>query len=323
MEENRKQIRLDIPLDITYRPLDKRFFDADTTSKDISTGGIRMVANQELDPSSDIGLQVHMPDNDEPIVAEAAIVWRRQILNQKNNYKERYEFGLKFVEISGFDRSRIAKFINTRLYIQRHSENIPSKNIVSLKLKEKSEVISLIKENINAVEKGLRIIDEQIDTNNNTIIDLLGIDVSGQLVILHIKTSDKQLFIEEILKNYDWAHENIALLHRIYGKDVDIKQDPRIIIIGDLFSESFRRYVSYINVNSIKFSTYQGLEINGDKALLIGPIDDNTSHQISIKKKSAENHVAIQEEETQIDPEEISDANEEHKKIIRWLWKKR
>lgn len=114
MDEKRRYVRLDTRLKITYAVL-KKGEDASLKSetKDIGGGGIRIFLQEPLPLQTFLKLDIHLPEDPQPIHCVGKIVWVEEfsVLRDEEKEKDRFEAGISFTEINPKDRNRIIKYV--------------------------------------------------------------------------------------------------------------------------------------------------------------------------------------------------------------------
>ncbi|MBU0759951.1 MAG: PilZ domain-containing protein [Candidatus Omnitrophica bacterium] len=324
MNEKRKSVRLNLPTKVESRLLKENSITASSClGTDISAGGMRLRVKRRIEALSPLGLRVYLPDEWQPILVEGEIAWFRAIADrEEGDLQGDYEAGVRFSEISGFDRSRIVRLVTMEMERQRSCDTSPLSRITRVELEDKEEMLLLVKKGIGTIEQGLRIIDEKINLKEGGMLDLLGLDSSGQLVIIKLTIEENESMLIEALKHYDWILRNVSLLGRIYREDIDFKQNPKIILIGPLFSEFFKRQISYIKPLKIEVFDYYCLSIDGQKALFF---ENKETKRESFNRQEWAEDLSFTDEQRSVslDSEEIAGIDEQHKKIVRWLWKRR
>jgi hypothetical protein len=99
VKEKRRAKRSNLLLDIKYkREKDEEWKSAVT--KDVSISGLRILISESLDKREKISLKIKIPEEQWPLVAEAEVIWVKQVNNE-------YEIGLKFIKINDADRSKL------------------------------------------------------------------------------------------------------------------------------------------------------------------------------------------------------------------------
>ena len=82
-------------------------------TKNVSTGGLCIVMQDQLDVSQQVRLQIHIEDSLPPVVCEAVVRWTLAYrMNVPPSPSTRYETGFEFCEISPTDRARIEKVVS-------------------------------------------------------------------------------------------------------------------------------------------------------------------------------------------------------------------
>ena len=107
MKEKRKNPRIGVPftVDCILSPReDKTFY---TASRDVSTGGIKILCESPLPPGKNMELDINLIT--ETIVTKAKIMWCR-----KMPHSNKYYAGLKFLEVSEKNKRSIEAFLGTR-----------------------------------------------------------------------------------------------------------------------------------------------------------------------------------------------------------------
>jgi len=119
MQEQRKNIRVDGPVKISYRVISPPDGWGDSVTINISKGGIALPADHTLLPGVVLELKIDLLNNTEPINATAEVVW----VNKKTNTVMPYIIGLKFLNINLRDRDRIYYYISKKSE-EKHKNNM-------------------------------------------------------------------------------------------------------------------------------------------------------------------------------------------------------
>jgi len=110
-EERRKFVRLNTWVDITYKKKtsDRKLEDSLLRgAKNISQGGICLIAYEPLKVGDILELQIYLPDQPIPIEVVGKVVWVQEFFI--GDYK-RYDVGVEFIEISEEKRNLIGKYV--------------------------------------------------------------------------------------------------------------------------------------------------------------------------------------------------------------------
>ena len=107
-----------------------------------------------------------------------------------------------------------------------------------MEIKDERELENILNYSPESIEKGLKIIDNQIITSKGRI-DLLGVDADKVLTIIELKVSKDDDQFKQAVNYFDWVLENSLWLAKVYKKfDIDEVHKPRIILVAPSFTES-------------------------------------------------------------------------------------
>ncbi|KPK38945.1 MAG: hypothetical protein AMJ78_09240 [Omnitrophica WOR_2 bacterium SM23_29] len=107
MIEKRKYMRFDVPVDIEYMvTVSTLSIEGTSTTKNLSREGMQLILDKDLPPGTEIDIKIRIPEDVAPIYAKGIIVW-----NDKLEKKGEPNVGIKFVQISPFDRNRILEHV--------------------------------------------------------------------------------------------------------------------------------------------------------------------------------------------------------------------
>ena len=110
MQEQRKDIRVDGSVKISYRVISPPDGWGNAVTINISKGGIALPTDHTLLPGVVLELKIDLLNNTDPINATAEVVW----VKEKINNTMPYTIGLKFLNISLRDRDRIYYYISKK-----------------------------------------------------------------------------------------------------------------------------------------------------------------------------------------------------------------
>jgi len=111
MDERRRYIRIDESLKISYRVVSPPDGWGNSTSMNISEGGISFPIDQRLLPGLILDLRVNLSGSMEPIEATGEVIW----INNRTTAQFPYVVGVKFVKIDLRGRDRIYYHIHRRI----------------------------------------------------------------------------------------------------------------------------------------------------------------------------------------------------------------
>lgn len=107
MIEKRKYMRFEVAVDIEYMvPGNGIPVEGISVTKDLSREGMQVALNRRLVPGTELEIKLRISGDAAPIYAKGAIVW----IN-KAETKGEPNAGIKFIQISPFDRNRILEHV--------------------------------------------------------------------------------------------------------------------------------------------------------------------------------------------------------------------
>ena len=112
MEERRKFVRLETPIQVKYRISSQPHTEDKSLSKNISVGGIMILVGEKMTPGAQLDLEINIPEYNKIIYATGEIVWQEEILIKE---EITHETGIKFVKIAKENQEKISKYIYTQL----------------------------------------------------------------------------------------------------------------------------------------------------------------------------------------------------------------
>jgi Holliday junction resolvase-like predicted endonuclease len=137
--------------------------------------------------------------------------------------------------------------------------------IKEISISEK-ELEDFVVKNPEVVEEGMSILGRQIRTDSGPL-DILAVDEDGVLTVIELKNKADDEQLDQGLRYYDWARTNIPWIARFFEK-VDVRQEPRLILIAPAFSENLQKVAKYVKV-SIDLYEYIAIQLpNGEKTIL-------------------------------------------------------
>lgn len=159
-------------------------------------------------------------------------------------------------------------------------------------LKDETEMEILLKNDPEQIERGLKVIANQVNTPKGRI-DLLCIDADGVLTIIELKvTSDENQFKQGI-RYFDWAIENIDWLRDAYKVPI-ADQKPRIILIAPEFDEDILTEAKYWKeyVSSVNIFRFKCLKVENKKHIICSEVLLQSPKEIQEKPKTINDHLS-------------------------------
>lgn len=122
VHEKRRYPRLPLNLGIKYEIASPQDSETVTTqTKNISAGGICIIAFKKMSVGLNLNLYFFLPDNEKTIQAKGKTAWIQEFSVGNDNNKA-YDLGIEFTEIAEADSKRIAKYINLQLAPEKNKE---------------------------------------------------------------------------------------------------------------------------------------------------------------------------------------------------------
>jgi len=117
LEERRKYVRLDAKVSVKYRILERGQPIKESGSKDIGGGGIRLHLNEYLSKDTPLELEITLPAEPKPILAEGLVVWSKEVGKEGGGgVGQWYDTGIMFTKIDSISRGKILKYVYGRIY---------------------------------------------------------------------------------------------------------------------------------------------------------------------------------------------------------------
>lgn len=113
MEERRKFVRLDTKVNVKYRVLEEGQAQ-ESFSKDLSGGGIRQHLNEKLAVATPLALEIRIPDEPRPVLAEGRVVWCKEVGGE--GVTNCFDAGIAFTKIDPMDQGKILKYVYSQIY---------------------------------------------------------------------------------------------------------------------------------------------------------------------------------------------------------------
>ena len=114
-EEKRKFVRLNALVDVVYNRISPSVQTKLSLVKNISKGGICLIAYEELKEQDMVDLKMFLPQEEKPIQAVGRIAWIKEFSIGNLAEGRRFDVGVEFVEIKDEDAARIGKYVFAHL----------------------------------------------------------------------------------------------------------------------------------------------------------------------------------------------------------------
>ncbi len=114
-KERRKYVRLKATVQVKYTVIGKPG-EIKVFSRDISAGGLCIVAEEKLQTDTPLQLEIKIPDLKDPIRGLGRVVWQKGFAEQPEG---NFNTGIEFTGISDFDRFNINRYVLERVEEER------------------------------------------------------------------------------------------------------------------------------------------------------------------------------------------------------------
>lgn len=112
MDERRRFIRLNVSVKVEYKLLETQPKEIHSSlTKDISGGGICLIADEELKSGTFLELKIYLPKESEPILALGRIAWSKSFIIGDEKTGKRFDVGIEFIKIEEVKREKINQYI--------------------------------------------------------------------------------------------------------------------------------------------------------------------------------------------------------------------
>ncbi len=115
MQERRRYVRLNIPLEVSYSIQGEKGTRYKSTTKNISPNGVRFVLEKELPAGTILDIGIIVPSKSEPIPIKAKIIWSKKEFEKG---KDTYDAGFEFVHIPEESKKEFFQYLCNLMYNQ-------------------------------------------------------------------------------------------------------------------------------------------------------------------------------------------------------------
>ncbi|MFC1621392.1 PilZ domain-containing protein [Candidatus Omnitrophota bacterium] len=113
MREKRRFIRFNIALKVLYVIRKEPREEKTGISKDISAGGLELLAKEKMTPGNKIALTLCIPEALNPVHLNGTIVWSKEV---DGDDKSSYSAGVEFGKIEEDNKSTFLRFLCNLMY---------------------------------------------------------------------------------------------------------------------------------------------------------------------------------------------------------------
>ena len=144
----------------------------------------------------------------------------------------------------------------------------------------KDEIAHLIENNPSILDASLQLIGKKLGPRNEPPWELLGVRQDRSLILIAVETRVTDRTLLKLLRNIDWAWENVETFARIYASyGIDSDQMPCVMIIAPSYPLSFKKSLNYLTYRiKVNLFTYTCLESEEGRGLFVEPVEKKVVH---------------------------------------------
>ncbi len=118
MQERRRYVRLNMPLEVRYSIQGEKGSAYKSFTKNISPNGVRFAVEKELPAGTILDINIIIPTKSDPIPIKAKIIWSKKGVEQE---KDVYDAGFEFVNIPEQSKKEFFQYLCNLMYNQLKS----------------------------------------------------------------------------------------------------------------------------------------------------------------------------------------------------------
>lgn len=160
-----------------------------------------------------------------------------------------------------------------------------------------SELHLIMQKEMDALEKGLQIIQHEYATTSGSV-DFLCIDSGGRLVIIEVKLHEDESALFQALRYFSTIDRDRYLIASSLKGKMHVSPDdsPRIVLVAERFSDDLRRLSTLVEPDVELFEYSTVLLPDGAKGILFHPVSLPVPSQLPTGPKSIEELISYMTE---------------------------
>jgi len=112
--ERRQAVRIDTQLNVKYMLVKKKERSLEGLTKDISSSGMRLIANEKFEKGANLIIEFDIPNRRHKLKCEGKVVWSHGDYDDRDEDGRRiFQTGISFSEVSKYDRSKLNEYVNS------------------------------------------------------------------------------------------------------------------------------------------------------------------------------------------------------------------
>ncbi|MCK4993645.1 MAG: hypothetical protein KAS13_01190 [Candidatus Omnitrophica bacterium] len=155
----------------------------------------------------------------------------------------------------------------------------------------------IIKKNPLSLMEGLSFIDEQMAADEQGIIDFLGLDKEGRLVLVDFDASlNDEMFITA-LSQMHWLEQNNGLIKRLFfSENADFSLKPYLLLVSSGFSGKLVTAAKQMKSHDIKLVEFKYITAQEKEAIVFEEVFTSKNLSTVISSSLAQEKISLQEE---------------------------
>jgi len=168
----------------------------------------------------------------------------------------------------------------------------------------KEKLREIILKNPQTLLSGLSFIDLQMSVDEGGIIDFLGVDTAGCLVIVNFDIISDDHMLIDVLSQMQWLKKNQGLIKRLFfSENICFEKTPQIVLLAPAFSNKLEDAVKQLTAKDLKLLNYKYIVSESDDAIIFDEVFSNL-------KLNSEQALKSKNEDKQLDKIEYAVLSE-------------
>ncbi len=136
----------------------------------------------------------------------------------------------------------------------------PPKVFLTSRPVQREQLSSLLREHLDALEDGMKVIDVNLPCEAFGNIELLALDGTDRLAIIDLDDKPNDSLLLYGIAHLNWLMSNAALLRRMYqGCVINFSLQPRLFLVAPDFSPFFQYAMHHLTSLQIQCIKYHGV----------------------------------------------------------------
>ena len=140
---------------------------------------------------------------------------------------------------------------------------------------EKDELLAIMENNPGVFGDGLQLIGKNLGPRNQPPWELIGVRKDKELALIALETRITDRTILKLLRNIDWAWENLETLASIYAHyGIDNDHMPCVMVLAPSYTPFFKKSLHYVTYRiDIQLFRYSCLESEKGRGVFVEPVE--------------------------------------------------